>query len=724
MRLIQSTGKKIASPAATTSSTQNFAANVIQGSDIVCKFSHYGVVAGQRITAVTCAGTAASKISEKANAANDNFSETWRATNVTGGSSLITITLAGTGHFYSMSAEEWRGLAAADQTGTGGPTASAAPLATAAGATAQADELAYTGFTDWIGTSWTSATPPTGYVETYEENLGTSNEAGSGAYGRLSAISIPAPAFATGASMSWIADLCTFRAYGPNHSLNYHFIGAGGSSITTPAMTFDTALTGSTMLACVARGILSDHASNSVTDNKSNTFSQQTVNGTVTKNYTLWPTSGTSLYAKTNFAGGSGHTVTAAKPSVNDEVTLFAVEVPGTTIQDMQWNEDTTGPTNVSATVTYTADAWLICLWSGDDGSGEANPAVSAGWQKLEWTSSLASNHVQFAAAAKRVTGSGTDTCTWTPSTSQGGQMYIIAIQTPAVLTGNLAVRSIDFKALLDWKPQRWDYPLESVLLFDDYLPSAGGVQNLTVSASGGIVFSGASTKIRGRVSLAAGGLTFSGTSAQTRGIVRVVSGGLVFGGAAIRAVGRGWNATGGLIFSGAATVVRGMLRSASGGITFGGTGAAARGIIRAATGGIVFGGNAPFGTGRTWTPAGGLSFSGAATLLRGIVRAGSGGLTLSGTGSAVRGMLRSAAGGIVFAGAATVTKGKAIAATGGLVFSGVATVVKTMLRTATGGLLFGGSSPMSGNYTGGGGGTPEERARRWAIKGNLPGGR
>jgi hypothetical protein len=54
---------------------------------------------------------------------------------------------------------------------------------------------------------------------------------------------------------------------------------------------------------------------------------------------------------------------------------------------------------------------------------------VNAGWTVLDHTSSLASNHVQSASAYRVVTGAGTYSINWTPSTAQGAQLWIVAMQ-------------------------------------------------------------------------------------------------------------------------------------------------------------------------------------------------------------------------------------------------------------------------------------------------------
>jgi hypothetical protein len=183
---------------------------------------------------------------------------------------------------------------------------------------------------------------------------------------------------------------------------------------------------GSIILASVGRGTLADFARATVSDNKGNGNYAQIGS---THAYNNYNSSGTALYAKVAAAGGAGHIVSTTKPSASDEVTVIVAEFKNvTTIVDSKWVEDLTPP-NTSASVTTTGPAILAAFWWGNDGNGELNPAVDAGWTVLDHTSSLASNHVQGASAFKVVAGAGTYSINWTPSTAQGAQLWIVAMQ-------------------------------------------------------------------------------------------------------------------------------------------------------------------------------------------------------------------------------------------------------------------------------------------------------
>lgn len=207
------------------------------------------------------------------------------------------------------------------------------------------------------------------------------------------------------------------------HGIGLDFIGT--SNIAVKASAF-TSSNGSIILASVGRGGLADFATSTVSDNKNNGNYSQV--GTA-HSYRNYPSSGTALYTKANVAGGSGHVVSASKPSAQDEVTVIAAEFKNVTrIVDSQWVEDLTSP-NTSANVSTTGPAVLAAFWWGDNSNGELNPAVDAAWTVLDHTSSLASNHVQGASAYRVVTSAGIYSINWTPSTAQGAQLWIVAMQ-------------------------------------------------------------------------------------------------------------------------------------------------------------------------------------------------------------------------------------------------------------------------------------------------------
>jgi hypothetical protein len=184
-----------------------------------------------------------------------------------------------------------------------------------------------------------------------------------------------------------------------------------------------TRTTGSTLLACVGQGLLSAVAP---TDNVGNTFVQLDVAHT----YTLWPNSGTALYACGQASGMVGHVVTVAKPKVTDETTLSVVEITGGGfVRDVQWREALSGQPLTSASVTTTGPALLVAWWWGDAGVDLDKTAVpDNGFTVVD--SVLASGAlVQCAVAVRQVSAAGTYNVTWVSTPQQGAQLWLVAVQ-------------------------------------------------------------------------------------------------------------------------------------------------------------------------------------------------------------------------------------------------------------------------------------------------------
>lgn len=206
-----------------------------------------------------------------------------------------------------------------------------------------------------------------------------------------------------------------------NSGLGIHFVNNNGATLDTSA--FDT--TTGFLFAGVGRGVLTDFATSTVTDNAGNTLA---MHGTSHNYGTEFPNSGMAGYFKAGAAGRSGCIVTDSKPTDSDEVTIVAVNVLNATqIESASFVYRVSGPTNAGTNITVTKPSVLISVWGGNDTGGELNPAASAGWTVLQHTSSLASNHVQVAIATQ-VVSAGTYGVTWTPSTSQGGQVYLFGV--------------------------------------------------------------------------------------------------------------------------------------------------------------------------------------------------------------------------------------------------------------------------------------------------------
>jgi hypothetical protein len=216
-------------------------------------------------------------------------------------------------------------------------------------------------------------------------------------------------------------------APGSGPRLGAHDLAFSRHNISVPQLVtvpLGTETTGSTLLACLGRGNVNAHVA--PTDNRGNTFQQI---GSA-RTYTLWPSSGTALYAVARAGGGSGHLVTASKASAFDETTLTVVEVRGAgTIQDVRWSEVLAGSPLTSASVVTTGPALLVAWWWGDaDVAGDKTAVPNNGFTVID--SVLAAGElVQCAVATRRVDAAGSYNVTWVSTPTQGAQLWIAAIQ-------------------------------------------------------------------------------------------------------------------------------------------------------------------------------------------------------------------------------------------------------------------------------------------------------
>jgi len=213
----------------------------------------------------------------------------------------------------------------------------------------------------------------------------------------------------------------------------YHLAANASSSISTPGMA--TQPSGSTIVVAVGRGDNSLFASGSPTDNKGNAPYQRIGD---MHPYSVWPDSGTAVYAFPSATGGGGFTVSTTR-GVNrknggpDEITLAAIEViEGTRIQDFVWNEIPGTPAK-SLSVTTTGPATLIALWWGDGYfyapplSQKAKP--NNDFYPIEFNTQETDSFVQCSVAVKNVTKAGSYDVTWQAEPAQGAQLWLIAVQ-------------------------------------------------------------------------------------------------------------------------------------------------------------------------------------------------------------------------------------------------------------------------------------------------------
>jgi hypothetical protein len=209
------------------------------------------------------------------------------------------------------------------------------------------------------------------------------------------------------------------------HGLASHGIGGSvGATLSTPAATTQS---GSTMLAFVGKGSLSNLKP--PIDNKGNTpYLQLGAN----HQYTRWQGQGTAFYAFASIVGGASHVVSEDDSNTSDEVSFATIEVRnGGVIQDFKWNEVLNSSLQSSLRVTTTGPATLVAVWFGDDASSTpSNPVPDNGFTVINGTGN-GSQAVQMFVATKDVSAAGTYNVTWTTTPLQGAQLHLVAVQHP-----------------------------------------------------------------------------------------------------------------------------------------------------------------------------------------------------------------------------------------------------------------------------------------------------
>ncbi len=206
------------------------------------------------------------------------------------------------------------------------------------------------------------------------------------------------------------------------HNLVYNRDGVSVDPLSTQSMA--TQASGSTLLVCVGRGVISSHRL--PTDNKGNPFVQQGA----THAYTNWSSSGTALYACVAASGGAGHVVTVAKPVPADETTASVVEVVGGgVVRDLQWREVLRGSPITTPSVTTRGPALIVAWWWGDAGVDSDKTAVADNGFTVIDGILLQGALVQCAVAVRAVSAAGSYSTTWTATPAQGAQLWIAAVE-------------------------------------------------------------------------------------------------------------------------------------------------------------------------------------------------------------------------------------------------------------------------------------------------------
>ena len=208
---VQTTGKITKTGTTTSPETVNFPANCTAGNTGVFTCAYFQS-SSNRITSVSIGGTAATKVVDKI-VGSGVFVEEWRAPNMAGGSSAVTITSTTTSHFISASAEEFSGLdnGAVDLTGNTATGTSTAPSVTY-GTLAQADELIYLTYVDNTGSNLATVTVPSGYTSAWTERDGVNQIGGASAWRIVTSSAGASPAFSLSASINWHAVFMTLKA--------------------------------------------------------------------------------------------------------------------------------------------------------------------------------------------------------------------------------------------------------------------------------------------------------------------------------------------------------------------------------------------------------------------------------------------------------------------------------------------------------------------------------
>ena len=215
-------------------------------------------------------------------------------------------------------------------------------------------------------------------------------------------------------------------APGTAPALGAHKLSFNRDEVSTPALVasgLSTRASGSTLLACVGRGLFS---ADIPTDSAGNAFVQLGESHT----YALWPKSGTALFACEKAQGMAGHVVSVVKPIITDETTMSVVEVTGGgLVRDVQWREVLSGQPLTSASVTTTGPAMLVAWWWGDAGVEENKTAVADNGFTVIHSILESGSLVQCAVAARQVSAAGTYNVTWTATPQQGAQLWLVAVQ-------------------------------------------------------------------------------------------------------------------------------------------------------------------------------------------------------------------------------------------------------------------------------------------------------
>ncbi|MEP7311013.1 MAG: hypothetical protein ABI859_00395 [Pseudomonadota bacterium] len=205
------------------------------------------------------------------------------------------------------------------------------------------------------------------------------------------------------------------------HTLVFQRLGGPLLAIATPPLA--TSVSGSVIIVGVGRGDITGFS-----PPRDNQGAAAYLQLGETHAYSNWPKSGTALYVLAPATGGPDHVITTATPP-RDEVTLAAIEVVGSRIQDVAWNEVLAGNPITSGKVKTTGPATLVAFWWGDGTVRYDKTAVPDGGFQVIDAVLESGALVQCAVAVKQVSAAGSYDVTWKATPKQGAQMWVIAIQ-------------------------------------------------------------------------------------------------------------------------------------------------------------------------------------------------------------------------------------------------------------------------------------------------------
>jgi hypothetical protein len=204
------------------------------------------------------------------------------------------------------------------------------------------------------------------------------------------------------------------------HSLKFHRLDSGQSEIVSAGL--PPSNQDSIVIVSVGRG--KKAAFVPPTDGTDRPFDQL---GDIHA-YTMWKNSGTALYAKTYSESRPAITIHNVTPA-SDEITMGAVAVAGTRVQDFSWIEVLSGSPLTSRSVRTTGPAILIAYWWGDAGEPKWKRAVpNNGFRVIDRVLAPGAL-VQCSVAVKSVASAGEYNVTWAAAPTQGAQLWLVAIQ-------------------------------------------------------------------------------------------------------------------------------------------------------------------------------------------------------------------------------------------------------------------------------------------------------